>query len=135
MVTSSTLAAFTVVNLTLGLHVGRCKKDVKVASFSGEREVASLKIFPVDLVPDKSRLHELSTAGERYLDILRNGHQQVNYEGHTLGSAKRQVRPPNGRELQTKAYMCLAQRKGCAGPSILLVLQRDKIGTTLLRRC
>lgn len=62
-----------------------------MSSFSGERDVASLKMFPIEMASDQSVRQNLEKKGELYFNILRNGNQQFNYDGHTLGSKKRRV--------------------------------------------
>ena len=80
-----------VLTIVVGRRVGRCSVTMIVASFSGEREVSSLKIFPVDMASDKGLRTKLETAGERYFNVLRKGSEQVNYDGHSLGIIKRYV--------------------------------------------
>ena len=70
-------------------------KSILITSFSGEREVSSLKIFPTDKASDKGLQPRLERAGERYFNVLRKGSEQINYEGHSLGKIKRYVREDN----------------------------------------
>lgn len=62
-----------------------------MSSFSGEREVSSLKIFPADMASDKALRSRLESAGKRYFDVLRKGSEEVKYDGHSLGKIKRYV--------------------------------------------
>lgn len=72
-----------------GRRIGRCLNSVHVSSFSGEREVSSLKIFPADMASDKALRSRLESAGKRYFDVLRKGSEEVKYDGHSLGKIKR----------------------------------------------
>ena len=80
-----------ILNIGIGRRVGRCSFSVTVTSFSGEREVSSLKIFPADMASDKGLRTKLEFAGERYFNVLRKGSEQVNYDGHSLSKIKRYV--------------------------------------------
>ena len=78
-------------NIVIGRRIGRCTTAVTSFSFSGEQEISSLKVFPADMASDKSLRPRLEKAGEHYFNVLRQGSQQVNYDGYSLGKTKRYV--------------------------------------------
>lgn len=63
-------------------------KKVLILSFSGERDITSLEIFPVSKASDPARRQKLEHLGENNFDILRNGHEQVVYDGYTLAKPR-----------------------------------------------
>jgi len=75
----------------VGRRIGRVKKNTLVTSFDGEREVANLKVYPIDMAPDKRLKEKLERLGERYFEILQSGNVQVDYDGDCLGKKKRYV--------------------------------------------
>ena len=74
-----------------GRRIGRCIKTVRITSFSGERGVESLSIFPISMAADESLQQKLEDAGKIYFHILQKGSEQVNYNGHCLSPNKRYV--------------------------------------------
>lgn len=72
-----------------GHRIGRCKKTVRITSFSGERGVDNLSIFPISMAADRSLQQKLENAGKLYFQILRKGSEQVNYDGNCLSPSRR----------------------------------------------
>ena len=64
---------------------------VNIPSFNGERDITALKVFPISKASDSARRKKLEQAGEHYFDILRKGHEEVTYDGHTLATKRRHV--------------------------------------------
>lgn len=80
-----------IVEQVVGRRVGRCAKYVNITSFNGERDITTLKVFPISKVSDSGRRQVLVEAGQHYLDVLRKGHEQVFYDGYTLAKKRRHV--------------------------------------------
>jgi hypothetical protein len=89
----------------VGRRIGRVKNNTLITSFDGEREVANLKVYPIDMAPDKHLKEKLERLGERYFEILQSGNIQVDYDGDCLGKKKRYVSTSKLRTRMFKLMM------------------------------
>ena len=74
-----------------GRRIGRVVESVTFSGFSGEREISTLKIYPIAFATDKKMQPRLERLGRLYFDILQKGSEQFNYDGHSMSSTKRYV--------------------------------------------
>jgi hypothetical protein len=96
----------------IGRRLGRVKKNTLITSFDGEREVANLKVYPIDMAPDKNLKKKLEELGERYFEILQSGNVQVDYDGDCLGKKKRYVSTSKLRARVFKLMMDQSTKDG-----------------------
>ena len=68
-----------------GSRIGRRPKQITITPFEGEREIASLPVFPTEFAPEPKTKDALIERGEKYLKLCQRHY--MFYQGDTITTA------------------------------------------------
>ncbi|KAL9073442.1 MAG: hypothetical protein Q9157_004733 [Trypethelium eluteriae] len=75
-----------------GTEIGCRTSDHHLFPFSGEREISSLPICPVQYYHEPDMEQKRINRGKKYFDVLKSGFMQVDYDGTSHDVVKKKVR-------------------------------------------
>ncbi|KAI1626861.1 hypothetical protein EDD37DRAFT_676614 [Exophiala viscosa] len=78
-----------------GEHVGRRPRTVTIAPFEGEKEIASLPVYPAEFARDPKVREYLVARGDKYIKLCQPSY--MSYKGDTIATVSTPSRKINGR--------------------------------------
>ncbi|KAK4939317.1 hypothetical protein LTR10_020406 [Elasticomyces elasticus] len=78
-----------------GEHVGRRPRTVTIAPFEGEKDIASLPVYPAEFARDLKVREYLVTRGQKYIKLSQSSY--MSYKGDTIATVSTPSRKINGR--------------------------------------